>query len=151
MAARVVSVRICPKVTSTLKPNTVSIPASSSGPTSARDVDPRLGGEEGLRELVSTAHAHGIRILQDYVINHVHEDHEYFLEHPEWFRWVRLNKARKETVPKGMKAMLKPSGEVAVRVALAVPLFPTFVAIGAIYHRRADALDESFRDLIRDE
>jgi len=26
-----------------------------------------------------------------------------------------------------------------------------FVAIGAIYHRRADALDESFRDLIRDE
>jgi hypothetical protein len=34
---------------------------------------------------------------------------------------------------------------------VAVPLFPTFVVIGAIYHRRADALDESFRDLIRDE
>jgi hypothetical protein len=33
---------------------------------------------------------------------------------------------------------------------VAVPLFPMFVAIGAIYHRRADALDESFRDLIRD-
>jgi hypothetical protein len=34
---------------------------------------------------------------------------------------------------------------------VAVPLFPMFVAIGAIYHRRADALDESFSDLIRDE
>jgi len=31
------------------------------------------------------------------------------------------------------------------------PSFPMFVAIGAIYRRRADALDESFRDLIRDE
>jgi hypothetical protein len=36
-------------------------------------------------------------------------------------------------------------------VLVAGPSFPLFVAIGAIYHRRADALDESFRDLIRDE
>jgi glycosidase len=55
-------------------------------PTKAREVDPRLGGEAGLRALVKEAHAHGIRILQDYVINHVHEDHEYVAEHPEWFR-----------------------------------------------------------------
>jgi len=31
------------------------------------------------------------------------------------------------------------------------PLFPMFAVIGAIYKRRADALDESFRDLIGDE
>lgn len=31
------------------------------------------------------------------------------------------------------------------------PLLPIFVAIAAIYRRRADALDASFRDLIRDE
>jgi len=31
------------------------------------------------------------------------------------------------------------------------PLLAIFVAIGAIYRRRADALDASFRDLIRDE
>jgi hypothetical protein len=30
------------------------------------------------------------------------------------------------------------------------PLLAIFVAIGAIYRRRADALDASFRDLIRD-
>jgi MYXO-CTERM domain-containing protein len=55
-------------------------------PVAARAVDPRLGGEEALRAMVAEAHAHGIRILQDYVINHVHEDHEYVAQHPDWFR-----------------------------------------------------------------
>ena len=55
-------------------------------PIRAREVDPRFGGEEALRAMVDEAHAHGIRILQDYVINHVHEDHEYMTAHPEWFR-----------------------------------------------------------------
>ncbi len=32
------------------------------------------------------AHAHGIRILQDFVMNHVHQDHEYVQAHPDWFR-----------------------------------------------------------------
>jgi hypothetical protein len=31
------------------------------------------------------------------------------------------------------------------------PLFPMFAVIGAIYKRRADALDESFRDVIGDQ
>jgi hypothetical protein len=29
-----------------------------------------------------------------------------------------------------------------------VPLFPLFVGLGLIYQRRADALDEAFRDLV---
>ena len=36
-------------------------------------------------------------------------------------------------------------------VLVAGPLFPMFAVIGAIYKRRADALDESFRDAIGDE
>ena len=32
---------------------------------------------------------------------------------------------------------------------VAVPISPMFVAIGLIYQRRADALDEMFRDLVR--
>jgi hypothetical protein len=36
-------------------------------------------------------------------------------------------------------------------VLLALPLFPLFVAIAWAYGRRADALDESFRDLVRSE
>jgi neopullulanase len=55
-------------------------------PTRAREVDPRLGGEEALRAMVKEAHRHGIRVLQDYVVNHVHEQHEYVAAHPDWFR-----------------------------------------------------------------
>ncbi|PIE05351.1 MAG: glycosyl hydrolase, partial [Sorangium cellulosum] len=55
-------------------------------PTRAREVDARMGGEAALREMVRVAHAHGIRILQDFVLNHVHEDHEYVQSHPDWFR-----------------------------------------------------------------
>jgi cyclomaltodextrin glucanotransferase len=55
-------------------------------PTRARTVDPRLGGEQTLQAMVEAAHAHGIRILMDFVINHVHEDHEYMAQHPDWFR-----------------------------------------------------------------
>jgi glycosidase len=55
-------------------------------PTRAREVDPRLGGAAGLHAVITEAHKHGIRILQDYVVNHVHQEHEYFKAHPEWFR-----------------------------------------------------------------
>lgn len=34
---------------------------------------------------------------------------------------------------------------------VAVPPFPLFVVIGAVYRRRADALDDSFRTLVRGE
>lgn len=57
-------------------------------PVKAREVDPRIGGEKALRALVKEAHAHGIRILQDFVLNHVHQDHEYVQSHPEWFHTV---------------------------------------------------------------
>jgi glycosidase len=55
-------------------------------PIKAREVDPRLGGEAALHAVVTSAHAHGIRVLQDYVVNHVHKEHEYFAQHKEWFR-----------------------------------------------------------------
>jgi glycosidase len=54
-------------------------------PTEPREVDPRLGGEAALDELVTVAHEHGIRILMDLVLNHVHEDHPYYRDHPDWF------------------------------------------------------------------
>ena len=55
-------------------------------PTRAREVEPRIGGADALHAVVRAAHAHGIRVLQDFVVNHVHEDHEYMAAHPEWFR-----------------------------------------------------------------
>jgi len=55
-------------------------------PTKAREVDARIGGAAGLHSLVEAAHAHGIRVLMDLVVNHVHKEHEYFTAHPDWFR-----------------------------------------------------------------
>ena len=54
-------------------------------PISPRNLDPRLGTPEELHAMVYAAHNHGIRILMDLVVNHVHEQHIYYQEHPEWF------------------------------------------------------------------
>jgi neopullulanase len=55
-------------------------------PIKAREVDARLGGAAALKALVAEAHAHGIRILSDFVVNHVHQQHEYVTQHADWFR-----------------------------------------------------------------
>ena len=54
-------------------------------PIEPRQVDPRLGTAEQLKEMVDVAHSAGIRVMMDYVVNHVHEDHTYYQDNPEWF------------------------------------------------------------------
>ncbi len=56
-------------------------------------VEPRLGGEQALRDLVGAAHERGIRIILDLVCNHVSDRHPLFVEaltdsrsrYREWF------------------------------------------------------------------
>jgi len=59
-------------------------------PVAPREVDPRLGDLALLRRVVDAAHARGLRVLLDYVANHVHEDHPYFREHRDWFGTLAL-------------------------------------------------------------
>ena len=54
-------------------------------PIAAREVDPRLGTAQQLKAMVDAAHNAGIRVMMDYVVNHVHQDHTYYQENPEWF------------------------------------------------------------------
>ncbi|MBX5482179.1 MAG: glycosyl hydrolase [Myxococcaceae bacterium] len=56
-------------------------------PSKAREPQRRFGTLEDLRALTRAAHAHGIRVITDLVINHVHEEHEYFAAHrlDGWF------------------------------------------------------------------
>ena len=54
-------------------------------PVEPRQVDPRFGGEEALTEMVDAAHNAGLRVMADFVVNHVHEDHVYAQQHPDWF------------------------------------------------------------------
>lgn len=46
---------------------------------------------------------------------------------------------------------VQPFGVPLPVVILVVPLFPLIVVIGLLYQRRADALDESFRDVVSRE
>jgi glycosidase len=48
--------------------------------TNLTRVEPRLGGDEALRALVTEAHARGIRVLLDFVCNHVSHQHPRFQE-----------------------------------------------------------------------
>lgn len=59
-------------------------------PLDHQSVQDRFGdagatADERLVQLVDAAHARGIRVMFDLVLNHVHEDHVYTAEHPEWF------------------------------------------------------------------
>jgi len=56
-------------------------------PRSAREVETRFGAEQALEKLIQAAHARGIRVVMDYVLNHVHTDHPYF-QNADWFNGV---------------------------------------------------------------
>ncbi len=50
-------------------------------PVDSRGVDPRIGGEAALHELVAEAHARGIAVLLDIVPNHVYETNPRYAEY----------------------------------------------------------------------
>jgi cyclomaltodextrinase / maltogenic alpha-amylase / neopullulanase len=53
-------------------------------PVSSTHVDHRFGTDQELKDMVREAHAHGIKIILDYVANHLHEEHPMIKAHPEW-------------------------------------------------------------------
>ena len=58
-----------------------------------RDLDAaesKLGTEAELKEMVDAAHARGIQVLVDYVMNHVHSQSPVYQQHPDWF-WPNDN------------------------------------------------------------
>lgn len=54
-------------------------------PISGRDIDPHYGTNADAKTMIDVAHKKGIKVLMDYVSNHVHAEHPYFQKHPEWF------------------------------------------------------------------
>ena len=54
-------------------------------PSDLEAVDPRMGDEALLRQVVDEAHGHGLRVILDYVMNHVHTESPLYGAHPEWF------------------------------------------------------------------
>ncbi|RME29754.1 MAG: hypothetical protein D6806_00950 [Deltaproteobacteria bacterium] len=57
-------------------------------PAKLDQVEEHFGTQEELERLVDAAHAHGIRVLLDLVINHVHADSPLWTEHrDDFFNW----------------------------------------------------------------
>jgi glycosidase len=54
-------------------------------PQALDEAEERFGTLAELQGLVTEAHALGIRIVLDWVMNHVHQSSPVYLEHPEWF------------------------------------------------------------------
>jgi glycosidase len=48
-----------------------------------------------LKALVETAHQHGIKVIADLVLHHVHTDHPWWKEHRDWFGTLELPDGRK--------------------------------------------------------
>ncbi|MEI8386437.1 MAG: alpha-amylase family glycosyl hydrolase [Verrucomicrobiota bacterium] len=59
-------------------------------PVSESEVEPRFGGEEGLKALVGPAQKNGIKIIADLVLKHVHIENPLWKEHPDWFGSLTL-------------------------------------------------------------
>ena len=63
-------------------------------------IDPRIGTEEDLRELLTLAHQKGMRVLLDFVANHCSNQHPAFqsgladqlVAHSGWFTWTKWPK-----------------------------------------------------------
>lgn len=53
-------------------------------PISSSKVDHRFGTSDELKELLETAHKHGISVLLDYVAHHVHQQHPVYQQHMDW-------------------------------------------------------------------
>lgn len=63
-------------------------------PINSTSTEEKFGSIEKLKELVATAQKHGIKILLDIVANHVHQNHPFFKEKPEWFGNLNLPDGR---------------------------------------------------------
>jgi cyclomaltodextrinase / maltogenic alpha-amylase / neopullulanase len=63
-------------------------------PVSPDKVEEKFGTFDDLKNLISTAHKHNIKILLDYVSHHVHKDHPFFRDHKDWFGKLELPDGR---------------------------------------------------------
>lgn len=64
-------------------------------PVSATGVEEKFGNMDKLKELVAKAHKHNYKVLLDIVAHHVHIEHPFYKNHPEWFGKLELPDGRK--------------------------------------------------------
>ncbi len=63
-------------------------------PVKAREIDPRFGTKNELSQLIQSSHKKNIKVILDFVSNHVHQEHDYYRNNPQWFGNVELPDGR---------------------------------------------------------
>jgi len=64
-------------------------------PVQPAKVEERFGDLNLLKELINKAHMKGIKVLLDYVANHIHIEHPFWEEHRDWFGTLELPDGRR--------------------------------------------------------
>ncbi|MGB5530164.1 MAG: alpha-amylase family glycosyl hydrolase [Ignavibacteriaceae bacterium] len=64
-------------------------------PVSLEGVEEHFGDMKLAKKMISKAHDHGIKILLDFIANHVLEEHPLWKEHRDWFGVLELPDGRK--------------------------------------------------------
>jgi len=64
-------------------------------PVSLKGVEEHFGDINLAKEFVSKSHQNDINILLDFVANHVHEEHPFWIEHRNWFGVLELPDGKK--------------------------------------------------------
>jgi len=63
-------------------------------PVKAREIDPRFGTNDDFNQLIQSSHNKDLKVILDFVSNHVHQEHDYFKTNPHWFGNVELQDGR---------------------------------------------------------
>lgn len=96
-----------------------------------RDVDPLFGTLSDLDALIAAAHARGIRIVMDLVVNHTSDRHPWFIESRDpaspkrnWYFWRPAREGcvpgTPEAVPDDRAAASPPRPGITIRVAASI-------------------------------
>lgn len=64
-------------------------------PISRTEIEPRFGGEKGLKDLVGAARKNDIKIIADLVLKHSHVDDPMWKEHRDWYGTLELTDGKK--------------------------------------------------------
>jgi cyclomaltodextrinase / maltogenic alpha-amylase / neopullulanase len=59
-------------------------------PIESKVIDSRFGTDGDFRDLIGKAHEENIRVMLDLVANHVHQEHPWVKQHPDWFTELEL-------------------------------------------------------------
>ena len=66
-------------------------------PIALTKIDTRFGTDTEFKELLSVAHSNNMNVLVDYVGHHIHVNHPFFKQHPDWYTSLYLPDGTKNT------------------------------------------------------